>query len=560
MATQTWTIGSDHTCDLVVENRTVSSKHCRLSVDGSKMTLTDLHSTNGTYINGVRLEGTRVINRVDRITLGKTQPMPWPEALQPPGSDPKLNDFKLQRADRQVITIGRSPDNTLVLNETNVSLVHARITISGDEIVLEDLGSTNGTSVGTVKNKIQRAVVSPDDTIFFGSLKYHLSDLLPKTSLATEQADNRPATIPVSGQTSSKTEMVRSPMVMGLAGAGVLALVLVVASIIWWPGEDSKVASNTESEIASADLVTSVSESDENSDDDRVEVEESGEGSVAVVEDETLTAEERLKQGLYLVVCADPQRETPFRIGTAFAVDGKHLATSASVIYTIRELKENGFPQVMIVQPASGDELNMVSARAHPEYVIAKRNFNAARERYDEIMDEVEMQTPDPESFEEVKQTLLSAQLKAMEFLERMTTYDVGIMEVDRSLKHWLPGIDTATSLRPKLKLNLTGYAIDKEDPYFDSAVPIDVTKMSSRIQTLSTFSSDVPERLLASGTADQNEYSFLGSPALNAQGKVVAIYSRPTPPRVESDPPEPTGTFDAPLFERVRECLAVQP
>ena len=46
-----------------------------------------------------------------------------------------------------VIRIGRSPDNDLVLSDEVVSGEHARVLMSGDRVVLRDLRSTNGTAV-----------------------------------------------------------------------------------------------------------------------------------------------------------------------------------------------------------------------------------------------------------------------------------------------------------------------------------------------------------------------------------------------------------------------------
>lgn len=46
------------------------------------------------------------------------------------------------------ISIGRSPDSTLVLRDDFASTHHARLTPQGDGWVIEDLGSTNGTFVG----------------------------------------------------------------------------------------------------------------------------------------------------------------------------------------------------------------------------------------------------------------------------------------------------------------------------------------------------------------------------------------------------------------------------
>jgi pSer/pThr/pTyr-binding forkhead associated (FHA) protein len=44
-----------------------------------------------------------------------------------------------------VITIGRAPDSTIVLQDDYVSTRHARLYPSGSDWVVEDLGSTNGT-------------------------------------------------------------------------------------------------------------------------------------------------------------------------------------------------------------------------------------------------------------------------------------------------------------------------------------------------------------------------------------------------------------------------------
>jgi serine phosphatase RsbU (regulator of sigma subunit) len=51
------------------------------------------------------------------------------------------------------VTIGRSPDQTLVILDTSVSRRHARISIVGGEVFAEDLGSTNGTFVNGVRLK-----------------------------------------------------------------------------------------------------------------------------------------------------------------------------------------------------------------------------------------------------------------------------------------------------------------------------------------------------------------------------------------------------------------------
>lgn len=45
------------------------------------------------------------------------------------------------------VVIGRSPSSDIVVDEPYVSSTHARLTLQGPALVLEDLGSTNGTLV-----------------------------------------------------------------------------------------------------------------------------------------------------------------------------------------------------------------------------------------------------------------------------------------------------------------------------------------------------------------------------------------------------------------------------
>ena len=80
----------------------------------------------------------------------------------------KLNGTVLKEMalSRPQISIGRSPDNDLVLNSSEVSGHHARIIQHGDSWIIEDLQSTNGTYLQgwkMIQHKFQHA-----DTIVIG--------------------------------------------------------------------------------------------------------------------------------------------------------------------------------------------------------------------------------------------------------------------------------------------------------------------------------------------------------------------------------------------------------
>jgi hypothetical protein len=53
--------------------------------------------------------------------------------------------------DKELISIGRDPGNDIVINHPQVSRQHARLVLRGGLMVLEDLGSTNGTFVNGMR-------------------------------------------------------------------------------------------------------------------------------------------------------------------------------------------------------------------------------------------------------------------------------------------------------------------------------------------------------------------------------------------------------------------------
>ena len=57
---------------LTVCDRAVSRQHCKISVSGGKLYLSDLSSANHTYLNGKRLSDTVELNSGDLIRIGNT--------------------------------------------------------------------------------------------------------------------------------------------------------------------------------------------------------------------------------------------------------------------------------------------------------------------------------------------------------------------------------------------------------------------------------------------------------------------------------------------------------
>ncbi len=64
--------------------------------------------------------------------------------------------------DRDQLTLGRDPSNEIVISDPQVSRQHARITRQGKLVVIEDLGSTNGTFVNGIRLAGPHVMVNGD--------------------------------------------------------------------------------------------------------------------------------------------------------------------------------------------------------------------------------------------------------------------------------------------------------------------------------------------------------------------------------------------------------------
>lgn len=210
-----WLIGSDPACDVVLAGPTVSARHCRLVRQSNGYWLEDLGSTNGTFVNGQPIYQPTPVQPQDTIFLGRSTRLSWPEPLPsrpvpetPPAwtgapsaslgnyAAPPSNPFgdaappaanrswpgvspsaPTVPAARQ-IRIGRDLQNDVVLDYPMISANHARVLIAGNDLFIEDLGSTNGLALNHPTNRVTRSPLRRSDTVYFGSFSLPAARLL----------------------------------------------------------------------------------------------------------------------------------------------------------------------------------------------------------------------------------------------------------------------------------------------------------------------------------------------------------------------------------------------
>ncbi len=185
--TKTITVGRDESCELTLPNDMASRQHARIHLENGRLSVEDLGSTNGTLVNGKKIDERTVLKDGDEIRLdttryrvigagGDTDKTAARPAVAATAARPAAGTPAKFRADggRPIdltgkATIGRLSDNDIVLDDDTVSGRHARIEPDGQNWKLVDLGSSNGTLVNG--KKIKEATLTGGETVSFGELK-----------------------------------------------------------------------------------------------------------------------------------------------------------------------------------------------------------------------------------------------------------------------------------------------------------------------------------------------------------------------------------------------------
>ncbi len=109
-------------------------------------------------------------------------------------------------------TVGRLEDNAFQIAEPSVSSHHCEVILKGEEVVIKDLNSTNGTYIND--QPITEAVLKPGQILRLGKVELRLEDGKPPPPAA---AARKPAqqTMPIGGVKLGELEKTGKPVVAG---------------------------------------------------------------------------------------------------------------------------------------------------------------------------------------------------------------------------------------------------------------------------------------------------------------------------------------------------------
>ncbi len=165
--------------DLVIPLPQISAHHARIGRVNGSFVVEDLNSTNGVSVNG-ELVSRSEVEVGDRLSLGSYQFVFDSElarrlARQTAELDESGRAEAKAAAERSTVTIGREDKCDIVLDAPQISRRHVTMRETASGWKIEDMGSANGTFVNDRLNRIDDAVVSEDDVLFFGSYRFPVS-------------------------------------------------------------------------------------------------------------------------------------------------------------------------------------------------------------------------------------------------------------------------------------------------------------------------------------------------------------------------------------------------
>jgi pSer/pThr/pTyr-binding forkhead associated (FHA) protein/tRNA A-37 threonylcarbamoyl transferase component Bud32 len=170
----------------------LSRRHALVTRSGDgQLTIQDLGSANGTFVNDARIEGPRALRPGDMVRLGRTLLEVIGEPVSAPGHELVITagagEGRRLRVGEQ-LELGREvKGDGRLRDDPELSRHHARVTRdAGGGLTIEDLGSANGTFVNGAPVHGRRAL-ELGDSILVGSTTLRL--------VATGQAPPAPAPV-----------------------------------------------------------------------------------------------------------------------------------------------------------------------------------------------------------------------------------------------------------------------------------------------------------------------------------------------------------------------------
>lgn len=240
-------IGSSAECEVVLDEPGIAARHCSVTLASGVAVASPLDTAAPTILNGRQIVAESPVKPGDLLVLAhvgcsilaseqRRASAPMPVA---PANDgltrvrQVLPRFALRGVSGTTLgkcfgvtdnaVVGRQPDCDIPVPAEEISRRHARLKIVPDGLLVEDLGSANGTFIND--NRIQSAVLKPGDELRLDTVRFILvapgMDARQQSARSSQAASGTEAT-------AGMPDVRRSPSPLVVIGVIALAAIAYV--------------------------------------------------------------------------------------------------------------------------------------------------------------------------------------------------------------------------------------------------------------------------------------------------------------------------------------------
>ncbi len=467
----------------------------------------------------------------------------------------------IDMSDNRSWIIGAAAGCQIVVEAPTVSSRHCRLTQSGSGLVLEDLNSTNGTFVND-QRVADAARVSRGDRISLGrDIDLDVGFLLDHLG--------SPAAV-----SSTRWDIRQLGLTPILAASVLLTVALLGVAVAKFSGPS---ADNSASEDVSTESHVPVNHSPAHttsfvqkpvqivSNKSKTKRSESTTNAPSDPLVEILPPAQPMtsfkavavdpRQAVYVVLAHPADGGTARQIGTAWAASPRQLVTCGSIARDVLKRDHAQFPTVTVRCEALGSVATVTESKLHPEYERLDPGFQqTVRALFESGKQLDDLKREGHPVSAALEQEFAASIAKVNQTYAERAFFDLGVLAVDQDLPVCLP-VATAND-KIETPLSALGGV-----PGHGSADPGQSIIPAGRLRCLmgtkvSRNDGSLMRWQWPTETSHQGR-NWTGSPVLDAAGRVVGLFSLPTPPSDPQGQDQPaTNQFDAVSIQQLDHML----
>lgn len=500
-----WTIGADPASDFWINHPDVSRRHCQLVRTTDGYVLKDLGSTNGTFVNGTRIDSSPV-SPTDKIQLAGRVPLPWPDRTQ----------------SHQIISIGFGSDCDFRIDDKSVSRHHAELFVDPNgRWIVRDLESTNGTWVG--QESIRATALEPTDSFRCGIVTTTPQKILKH----------------IGGSRTFDSKWVHPTRVLAIMSAAAITLLLgllvlrqrssepdaesTASTAIVNPGSIHSDGTAAVNEAHATPSLADVKPTQTPESNEQPQSVTAAQTSKSVPDRPSMSASERVIDSLFVIV--DRHGNKQVSVATAWAASPNLLVTNGHVVESIDKFDYD----VSAIHLSSGTEFKVLQFGYHPKYLNYRDQLAQSVTEIKRLQQDLTESEQTEAETKRVVELIRQGKVNAHLLSQSLDTFDAGWLKIDNHPADFTAIPMRTESVEPSKSLQLANPYLEANSAIFaaEDRTTADLVRLTASKQPIVDRDKSTPIRWAAQFTSTSTnwrDYHFAGCPVVSLRGRLVGM------------------------------------